>query len=259
VAQILKVAERITLALLALPFVCISLYALPAHAVTPFSGLEVANSEKTPGARVFGVAPGSPASLAGVQPGDVIVSIEGQGIKSLEDFVNFSQTIKGKGKAALTLDRQGKLYNVVLGKSPAKQEQAQSETAQSVAGTVHDQGGALGVLIRGGALVIDVVPGSAAEKAGIRKGDLIVEFNGMEIATFSDLPQMVAALAPGTRAEVKIVREGGVKNLQVILGKREQMPTAAPHQQDRKEPSVPEEKKEQPSDNISLPDDLGEL
>ncbi len=255
----MKLAERITLALLVLPFVCISLYALPAHAVTPFSGLEVANSEKTPGARVFGVAPGSPASLAGVQPGDVIVSIEGQGLKSLEDFVNVSQTIKGKGKAAISLDRQGKRFNVVLGKGPAKQKQAQPETGQSVAGTAHDRGGALGVLIRGGALVIDVVPGSAAEKAGIRKGDSIIKFNGMEVSTHSDLPQMVAALAPGTRVEVTIVREGGAYNLQVILGKREQLPKAAPQPKDSKEPAVPEEKKAQPADDISIPDDLGEL
>jgi S1-C subfamily serine protease len=263
----LRVTKRIILTLPVLLFACICIYALPAYALTPFSGLEVANSEKTPGARVFGVAPGSPASLAGVQPGDVIVSIEGQGVKSLEDFVNISKAIRGKEKATISLDRQGKLFNVVLGKSPAKQKQAQPETGKSVAGAVHDRGGALGVLIRGGALVIDVVPGTAAEKAGIMKGDSIIEFNGMEVSTHSDLPQMVTALAPGTRVEVTIVREGEVKKLQVILGKREQLPKAAPSPQDRKEPPAPEKKKAQPKaqpeaqspGDIDIPGGLGEL
>ncbi|MEE9200213.1 MAG: PDZ domain-containing protein [Candidatus Brocadiales bacterium] len=257
--KLLQSTERIILTLLILPLVCIYLYSLPAYAQTLFSGLEVAGSKMTPGARVAGVAPGSPASRAGIQPGDVIVSIEGQDVKSLENFVNISRTIKGKGKAAISLNRQGKLYNVVLDKNPAKQKQAQLETGGLGAGIGLVQRGSLGVLIRGGALVVDVMTGSAAEKAGIKRGDSIVEFNGREISTAADLPQVVAALAPGTRVEVKIVREGRMKNMQVILGKREKMPEAAPYHQDRQEPAVSKEKKEQPPGDIDIPDNLGEL
>jgi hypothetical protein len=89
----------------------------------------------------------------------------------------------------------------------------------------------------------------------------------MEVSTHSDLPQMVTALAPGTRVEVTIVREGEVKKLQVILGKREQLPKAAPSPQDRKEPPAPEKKKAQPKaqpeaqspGDIDIPGGLGEL
>jgi hypothetical protein len=69
-----------------------------------------------------------------------------------------------------------------------------------------------------GALARDVMPGSAAEKAGIRKGDLIVEFNGSQISTIPDLQRVVHATAPGMRVEVKIIREGRMKNLQAIPG-----------------------------------------
>ncbi len=67
-----------------------------------------------------------------------------------------------------------------------------------------------------GAFVRDVMTGSAAEKAGIKKGDLIVEFNGSQISTIPDLQRIVHATAPGMRVEVKIIREGTMKNMQVI-------------------------------------------
>jgi serine protease Do len=70
-----------------------------------------------------------------------------------------------------------------------------------------------------GALVANIGPGSAAEKAGFKKGDLITEFNGMQISSVSDLPRMVSALSPGTEVEVKIIREGKMKRVKVILGK----------------------------------------
>ena len=100
--------------------------------------------------------------------------------------------------------------------------------------TGHVQGGYLGVRLidttpelkmafklppySKGALVRDVLTGLAAEKAGIKKGDLIVEFNGSQISTVSDLLRMIGATAPGMRVEIKIIREGRMKNLQAILG-----------------------------------------
>ncbi len=282
----MNVTKRIILTLPVLSFACICLYALPAYALTPFSGLEVANSKTTPGARVFGVNPESPASRAGVQPGDIIVSIEGQDVKSLEDFVNISKAAKGKEKATVSLDRQGKLYNVVLNiKLTGHGQPGQDNKKQVQPGAKHNKGGRLGVEAMDatpqlkhifklpqdskGALVVDVTPGSAAEKAGIKRGDLIVGFDGRQVSTHSDLPRMVPALAPGTRVEVKIIREDRTENVQVILGKatggqgppapkkKEAQPKAQPKVQPK------EQAKEQPEvqspGDIDIPDDLGEL
>ncbi len=285
----MSVTKRIILTLPVLLFACICLYALPAYALTPFSGLEVANSEKTPGARVFGVNPESPASRAGVQPGDVIVSIDGQDVKSLEDFVGISKAAKGKEKATVSLDRQGKLYNAVLNiKLSGSGQPGQYSKKQVQPVATRNKGGILGVEAMDatpqlkhifklphdskGALVIDVTTGSAADKAGIKRGDLIIEFNGEQVSTHPDLPRMVPALAPGTRVEVKFIREGRTENVQVVLGraaggqgspaplvpkKKKVQPKVQPKPQPKPQPKAQPEA-QSPGD-IDIPDDLGEL
>jgi len=68
-----------------------------------------------------------------------------------------------------------------------------------------------------GALVDSVNPGSAAEKAGIQSGDIILEFDGETIETSNDLPPIVGANPPGTEAEVVISRNGEKQRLEVVL------------------------------------------
>jgi serine protease Do len=66
-----------------------------------------------------------------------------------------------------------------------------------------------------GAVVADVTKGSAAEKAGIQRGDVIVEYNGKRLEEGSDLPRLVAATKPGTDVKVKIVRDKREKDVTV--------------------------------------------
>ncbi len=69
-----------------------------------------------------------------------------------------------------------------------------------------------------GALVSQVMPDSPAEKAGFMVGDVVVGFNGREIAQSGQLPQLVGVLAPGTRAEAEVIRNGKSKTLKVTVG-----------------------------------------
>jgi serine protease Do len=69
-----------------------------------------------------------------------------------------------------------------------------------------------------GALVADVIPDGPAAKAGIERGDIIVRFQGHKIQDSSELPRMVATLAPGTQADVDIVRGGKKLTIPVKLG-----------------------------------------
>ncbi len=68
-----------------------------------------------------------------------------------------------------------------------------------------------------GALVAEVNAGSPAEKAGIKRGDIIVEFNGHPIAEMNDLPRLVADTPPGTKASVKVLRDGKEKTFSVTV------------------------------------------
>ncbi|HBL22979.1 MAG TPA: peptidase [Deltaproteobacteria bacterium] len=65
-----------------------------------------------------------------------------------------------------------------------------------------------GLKDRKGALVADVVKDGPADKAGIGQGDVIVEFDGKEIAGSNDLPRVVAATPVGKDVAVKLLRNG---------------------------------------------------
>jgi len=58
-----------------------------------------------------------------------------------------------------------------------------------------------------GALVSDVVPEGPAQKAGMKRGDVIVTFNGKDIKNSTDLPRIVAETPVGKTVDVKIIRD----------------------------------------------------
>lgn len=76
-----------------------------------------------------------------------------------------------------------------------------------------------------GALVSQVTPGSPADKAGIKTGDVIVKFGGKSIEDSRQLREMVASTAPGTRKEVNLNRNG--KQIKVTADLGELRPEAA--------------------------------
>ncbi|SFN05504.1 DegQ family serine endoprotease [Dokdonella immobilis] len=77
---------------------------------------------------------------------------------------------------------------------------------------------ALGLPRSGGALVNNVSPGGAAEKAGVKVGDVILGFDGSEVVSSSDLPPMVGLTPPGTKSELEIFRNGKTMKVPVVVG-----------------------------------------
>lgn len=69
-----------------------------------------------------------------------------------------------------------------------------------------------------GTLVGDVFEGSPAEKAGIIRGDIIIEYEGKGVDEPYKLRNMVANTQPGTEVEMKVIREGRVKSIKVTIG-----------------------------------------
>jgi serine protease Do len=68
-----------------------------------------------------------------------------------------------------------------------------------------------------GVLVGDVVEDSPAAKAGIQRGDVIVEFDGKEVKDVTNLRNMVAGTEPNTGVSLKLVREGRPNTVQVKI------------------------------------------
>ncbi|NNG07041.1 MAG: DegQ family serine endoprotease [Desulfobacteraceae bacterium] len=69
-----------------------------------------------------------------------------------------------------------------------------------------------------GALVADVVSGGPAEKAGLKRGDVIVSFDGKEIEEMKQLPYVVASTPVGKMVTVELIRKGKKNALQVEVG-----------------------------------------
>ncbi|MEO7065405.1 MAG: Do family serine endopeptidase [Rhodanobacter sp.] len=69
-----------------------------------------------------------------------------------------------------------------------------------------------------GAAVVEVTPGSGADKAGIQAGDIILSYNGRTLNQASDLPPMVGMTKPGTIVPVVILRAGKQQTVKVVIG-----------------------------------------
>ncbi len=72
-----------------------------------------------------------------------------------------------------------------------------------------------------GALVGDVIKGSPAERSGIERGDVIVEFDGQPVKTMEELPKLVAQTRPGSEVDVVVVRDGKRKVIRTTIDKLE--------------------------------------
>ncbi|MBT8420449.1 MAG: DegQ family serine endoprotease [Gammaproteobacteria bacterium] len=110
------------------------------------------------------------------------------------------------------------------------------DVAMDVANQIREQGhvsrGWLGVLVQDvtrelaesfgmekpmGALVAKVLPESPAARAGFEVGDVVLEFNGSSIRHSSDLPPLVGRSKIGSRAPMKVLRNGKSKTLNVVI------------------------------------------
>jgi S1-C subfamily serine protease len=76
----------------------------------------------------------------------------------------------------------------------------------------------LGIKEVGGALVSSVEPGSAADRAGVKRGDVIKSFNGLAVHDTNSLRNRVASTMPGSNATVVVLRDGREQALTVKLG-----------------------------------------
>jgi S1-C subfamily serine protease len=78
----------------------------------------------------------------------------------------------------------------------------------------------LGLAVSEGVLVFSLTPDSAAEAGGIEPGDVIVEFNGEDIASIEDLYAALRDTLPGDTVPVTVVRGGADQMLEVTLQNR---------------------------------------
>ena len=91
-----------------------------------------------------------------------------------------------------------------------------------IQGVDRERANALGLDRPVGALVNSVEPDSAADRAGIEVGDVILEVDGRAVEVYSDLPPIVGSIRPGREIDLTISRWGETQEISVTLDERDE-------------------------------------
>ncbi len=166
------------------------------------------------GAVVAEVFEGSPAARAGIKPGDRVLAVNGRTIETYQQLLRRVAILAPGSEAKLMLARAGKSdeVKVTLGQRPAQQPKvlAAARASRAPLGLVVQEldeafAKSLGVPAYSGVLVAGVIPGGAAESAGLRAGDVIFEVNKRKV---QDEAGLRAALAVATGEQLIRYRRG---------------------------------------------------
>ncbi len=192
------------------------------------------------------IAIGNPFGLGGtVTAGIISARNRSIGLSRYEDFIQTDASINSGNSGGPLFDMEGNVIGIntaILGRngSIGIGFSIPSNSAQIVIDQLIEFGetkrGWLGVRIQDvtkeiaevekldkprGALVASVAENSPSEKAGIKAGDIILEFNGERINQMKELPAIVARTQVGKNVEVKIWRDKQEIIKNVLLGRLE--------------------------------------
>ncbi len=180
------------------------------------------------------VVPDSAAAAYGIKVGDVIRQVNGKNTTSIDELKAALGGAPAGGKAKVLLRRKGAdvTLNLVLGARGAKVEPPKSKPAAAAPKPKEkppekpkkktEVRGTLGIHARqtgeGQVVITRVLPGAAAEKAGIKAGDLILKFGDSKVSSLKDLQGALGPLHAGNSITVRIRRGDEEKDMKVTLG-----------------------------------------
>jgi predicted metalloprotease with PDZ domain len=176
---------------------------------------------------VVSVRRDSYSAAAGLRPGDVIVSLDGKPVGSIDDIAAVLMQKKMGQTMALSLTRQGENQELTLNFNRAGDEPAVREAIQRpkpgsgrLGVTVENPTTAppgAGVPVERGAVVVAVAPGSPASIAGIIPGNVIVSINGVLIEEAAKLIEIISATTPGQTIDLSYYQGESLVRARVTL------------------------------------------
>jgi serine protease Do len=187
----------------------ISMLEVPADAVEEL-GLKARR-----GALVAQVAKDGPSAKAGIQPGDVIVAINGKPIDNRDQLTRLVTGTKPGAVLPITLVREKK--EVTVDVTVEKLDLAlESGRPLPGGGTEEDTAGGFGLSLGNitpsmarslrlpegmqGAVIMDIEQGSAADGSGLVQGDIILKVNNQTVTSAAEASRVLQKVAPGGRA-----------------------------------------------------------
>ncbi|NLS12319.1 DegQ family serine endoprotease [Vibrio sp. SM6] len=197
----------------------------------------------------FSVAIGNPFGLGQTVTSGIVSALgrSGLNVQNFENFIQTDAAINSGNSGGALVNLNGELIGIntaILGPNggnvgigfaiPSNMMKNLTEQilefGEVKRGMLGVQGGevtselaeALGYESSKGAFVSQVVPDSAADKAGIQAGDIIVSINDKPISTFSELRAKIATLGAGKEVKLGVLRDGKSKTFDVTLGEAQQ-------------------------------------
>jgi len=191
------------------------------------------------------LAIGSPYGLAGTVTMGIVSAVgrANVGIASYEDFIQTDAAINPGNSGGALVNVRGELVGIntaifsTTGGYQGIGFAVPSNMSRAVMESLIKRGkvirGWLGVTVQSitpdlakqfnlkedkGALVTDVIEGGPAEKAGILRGDVIIEYEGKKIDEPFQLRNMIANTLPGKEAELKVIRENRTETIKITIG-----------------------------------------
>lgn len=214
------------------------------------------------GVIIKGVEPNSPADQAGIRQGDILLEYNGEQLTGADDLVSLVRKNQPGDKVELVLLHKGKEKTVTVKLGQAKTTAdidinnffgpsgritpgvhsfsktwtsdnsfvADTYIGVELASLSEQLGQYFGVDDGQGALVTTVMEDSPAAQSGLKAGDVIVEIDGTQVESPSDVQKIVRKADKGDRLAVTVVRDKARQTMNIEVAENEDMSFFTPDQ-----------------------------
>ncbi|MCB2411476.1 PDZ domain-containing protein [Demequina sp. TTPB684] len=178
----------------------------------PYVGARIAITDD--GATVIHVVDDSPADDAGLEEGDVVISIDGIALDERGALYDALHDAEPGDVLAVVYTRDGseETASVTVGDPEDRPEPPALEERPWVGANLVRYENAAGVLVR------NVVADGPADDAGLEVGDIVTAIEGQDITDWWQAREILREFAPGDSVEVTVERETATKTLTLTLG-----------------------------------------
>jgi regulator of sigma E protease len=159
------------------------------------------------GLMVHSVAENSPAEEAGIEPGDIILKVEGQPVRRWEDMRDIVNSVEEEAEITLLLLRNGQEKPTTL------KPKFDSELQRRV----------IGVLLCWN-MVSQVEEGSSAYEAGVRPGDTILSVNEQGVYNSESMSSALRSVEEGEEINLVLLRDGETVSISLANDSYETLP-----------------------------------
>jgi serine protease Do len=190
----------------------------------PLDALEQLGLKERAGALVSSVNSGGPAARAGVEPGDVIVEFNGKPVRNRDELVGMVTRTKPGTTVPMKVlrDKVEKRLDVTIDELNLDAES--SRTASNDADPDEQAGEGFGMTVTAltadmarrlrlpsgteGVVIADIEAGSPAQRAGLARGDILLQVNRRPVASVADAARELGRVQSGATAFLLILRNG---------------------------------------------------